>query len=65
MRSNRNIYELAERSSEATRSRAGDVGAIMKLVDDVGLVHAINELLHILKVARPYQDSDHVLNIGG
>jgi len=35
----------------------------MRLVEDVGLVAALNARLCILKVARPYQDSDHVLNI--
>jgi hypothetical protein len=50
----------------AGRCRAipcGGAGAIMRLVEDVGLVRALNEHLGILKVARPYQDSDHVLNI--
>jgi hypothetical protein len=41
----------------------GGIGAIMRLVEDVGLVEALNERLDVLKVARPYQDSDHVLNI--
>jgi len=50
----------------AGRSRAipcGGVGAIVRVAENVGLVHAVNERLGILKVARPYQDSDHVLNI--
>src|SRR5882724_3026259 len=50
----------------AGRSRAipcGGVGAIVRVAENVGLVHALNERLGILKVARPYQDSDHVLNI--
>jgi hypothetical protein len=41
----------------------GGVGLIMKVVRSVGLVEAIDERLNLLKVARPYQDSDHVLNI--
>jgi Transposase DDE domain group 1 len=53
-------YELAERCRAIP---CGGVGAIMRLVEDVGLVCALNERLGILKVARPYQDSDHVLNI--
>ena len=53
-------YELAERCHAIS---CGGVGAIVKLVERVGLVRAINERLNILKVARPYQDSDHVLNI--
>jgi hypothetical protein len=53
-------YELAHRSRAIA---CGGVGAIMRLVDSVGLVPAINEQARVLKVARPYQDSDHVLNI--
>lgn len=60
LRSSGISYEVAERAHAIS---CGGVGAIMKLVDEVGLVSAINERLHILKVARPYQDSDHVLNI--
>ena len=60
MRSSGISYEFAERCHAIS---CGGVGAIMKLVDHVGLVRAINERLNILKVARPYQDSDHVLNI--
>jgi DDE family transposase len=60
MRSSGITYEVAERCHAIS---CGGVGAIMKLVDDVGLTRAINERLNILKVARPYQDSDHVLNI--
>jgi hypothetical protein len=60
MRSSGITYEVAERCRAIS---CGGVGAIMKLVDDVGLIRAINERLNILKVARPYQDSDHVLNI--
>jgi hypothetical protein len=53
-------YELAERCRAIP---CGGIGAIMRLVEDVGLVDALNERLGVLKVARPYQDSDHVLNI--
>lgn len=60
MRSSGIAYELAERSHAIT---CGGLGVLMKLVDKVGLVCAINERLHILKLARPYQDSDHILNI--
>ncbi|MBA2683108.1 MAG: IS1380 family transposase [Gemmatimonadaceae bacterium] len=35
----------------------------MRLVESVGLARVLDEHLGILKVARPYQDSDHVLNI--
>lgn len=53
-------YELAARCRAIS---CGGVGGIMRLVEEVGLMHALNERLGILKVARPYQDSDHVLNI--
>lgn len=60
LRSSGIAYELAQRSQAIS---CGGLGVIMKVVDKVGLVRAINERLHILKLARPYQDSDHVLNI--
>jgi len=60
LRSSGIAYEMAERCRAIS---CGGIGAIMKLVEAVGLVRAINERLHILKLARPYQDSDHVLNI--
>ena len=60
MRASGITYELAERCHAIS---CGGVGAIMKLVTDVRLVEAIDEQLGILKVARPYQDSDHILNI--
>jgi Transposase DDE domain group 1 len=60
MRSSGITYEVAERCHAIS---CGGIGAIMKLVEEVGLVRAIDERLNILKVARPYQDSDHVLNI--
>lgn len=60
LRSSGITYEVAERCHAIS---CGGVGAIMKLVEEVGLVRAISERLNILKVARPYQDSDHVLNI--
>ena len=50
----------------ADRARAipyGGIGAIVQLAWVVGLVQAINEGLRILKVFRPYTDSDHILNI--
>jgi hypothetical protein len=53
-------YELAQRTRAIP---CGGVGAIMRLVDSVGLPAAINEHARVLKMARPYQDSDHVLNI--
>ena len=54
------VYEFAGRCRAIP---CGGVGAIMRLVESVGLVRVLNERMAILKVARPYQDSDHVLNI--
>ena len=54
------VYEFAERCRAIP---CGGVGAIMRLVENVHLARAIDERLGILKVARPYQDSDHILNI--
>jgi Transposase DDE domain group 1 len=54
------VYELAQRTRAIT---CGGIGAVMRLVDSVGLPAAINERASVLKIARPYRDSDHVLNI--
>jgi hypothetical protein len=53
-------YELAER----TRGTAhGGMGMIAKLVSAVGLAGEIDSSLHLLKLHKPYHESDHVLNI--
>jgi hypothetical protein len=54
------VYELAH----PTRAiPCGGIGGIMRLIDSVGLPVAINERAGVLKIARPYRDSDHVLSI--
>ena len=53
-------YELAEKTRAIT---CGGIGVIHRLVQKVGLQKAIDKGLGILKRARPYQDSDHILNI--
>ena len=57
----RNIhYELADK----TRGLGpGGIGAIHLLARHSGLVQAIDRQLHLLKVHKPYHESDHVLNI--
>ncbi len=57
----RNIrYELAEK----TRGLGvGGIGAIHLLARRVGLIEAIDRDLHLLKMHKPYHESDHVLNI--
>lgn len=53
-------YEMAGR----TRAVAcGGISAIHHLVRQIGLPETIDSELHVLKRPRPYQDSDHVLNI--
>jgi len=53
-------YELSER----TRGTAhGGMGMIAKLVEAVGLADEIDQSLHLLKLHKPYHESDHVLNI--
>ena len=53
-------YQIAER----VRAIApGGIGAIHLLAQRLGLVHDIDENLHLLKRHLPYFESDHVLNI--
>jgi Transposase DDE domain group 1 len=56
----RPTYELASRTRAIG---CGGVGAIHQLVCQLKLPEMIDAALCILKRARPYQDSDHVLNI--
>jgi len=41
----------------------GGIGAVHRLVTKLGLPKQIDESLHLLKVHRPYHESDHVLNL--
>jgi hypothetical protein len=53
-------YEVADR----TRAIAhGGIGAVLQVVTRSGLVERINERVHVLKLHRPYHESDHVLSI--
>ena len=54
------VYEVSERT-EATAW--GGVAAMHQLARTVGLVEAVDEWVHVLKVHKPYHESDHVLNI--
>jgi hypothetical protein len=56
----RPTYEMAER---ARAIGCGGIPAMLQLVRQMGLPQRIDAELGILKMARPYQDSDHVLNI--
>ena len=53
-------YEIAQK----VRGIApGGIGAIHLLARKVGLIHDIDEGLHLLKRHLPYHESDHVLNV--
>ncbi len=41
----------------------GGIGAMHKLAKTIGLIEAIDKRLHLLKIHKPYHESDHVLNI--
>ena len=53
-------YELAERTRAVAH---GGMGMIARLVDHVDLAAEIDAALALLKVHRPYFESDHVLNL--
>jgi Transposase DDE domain group 1 len=53
-------YELAGR---ARGIGCGGIGAVHLLAGNVGLIDALDRNLHLLKVHRPYHESDHVLNL--
>jgi DDE family transposase len=53
-------YEIADR----TRGLAhGGIGAMHLLARRIGLIDALNDRLHLLKIHLPYHESDHVLNL--
>jgi hypothetical protein len=50
----------------ADKARAignGGIGLVHQLARQTGLVDAIDRRLHLLKIHRPYHESDHVLNL--
>lgn len=53
-------YELAERTKGTAH---GGMGMIAKLVGAVGLGAEIDSAVHLLKIHKPYHESDHVLNL--
>ena len=52
-------YEMAERSHGIAQ---GGIGAVHALARRLGLIEAIDDRLHLLKIHLPYHESDHVLN---
>jgi Transposase DDE domain group 1 len=53
-------YEIAERVHGIAY---GGIGAFHLLAKRLGLIDAIDQKLHLLKIHLPYHESDHVLNI--
>ena len=53
-------YELSARTKATGH---GGIGAIAKLIGNVGLASEIDSSLDLLKLHKPYYESDHVLNI--
>ncbi|MGH9918128.1 MAG: IS1380 family transposase, partial [Nitrososphaerales archaeon] len=54
------VYEVAERSRAIAH---GGIGLIAGLVKGVGLAEEIDSSLNLLRCHRPYNESEHVLNI--
>ena len=52
-------YEVADRIRAFGQ---GGIGLFHQLANRVGLTRRINDGLHLLKVHKPYHESDHVLN---
>jgi len=52
-------YEMGDRQRGVAY---GGIGLFLELAKQTGLVAAIDEKLHLLKVHAPYHESDHVLN---
>jgi hypothetical protein len=53
-------YEIADRARGLAH---GGIGAIHGLARRLGLIEAIDQRLHLLKIHLPFHESDHVLNL--
>lgn len=53
-------YELAQKVRGVG---VGGIGLVHRLAQEIGLVDAIDRRVHVLKIHRPYHESDHVLNL--
>lgn len=53
-------YEIADRMRGVG---CGGIGAMHLLARRLGLIEALDERLHVLKIHLPYHESDHVLNM--
>ena len=57
----RNIdYEIVGRARGMAH---GGIGMMHLLAQRIGLIDAIDQRLHLLKIHLPYHESDHVLNL--
>ena len=59
-RRSRALYEVSERTRAFSH---GGIGAVHNLVLGTGLIGEMDSKLELLKLHRPYHESDHVLNI--
>src|SRR5450432_4658399 len=53
-------YELSARTKATGH---GGIGAVAKVIGKIGLAREIDSSLELLKLHKPYYESDHVLNI--
>lgn len=53
-------YEVSDRVRAVGH---GGLGAVLRLVAQLHLAQRIDDNVHVLKVHRPYHESDHVLNL--
>ena len=53
-------YELSAKTKGIAH---GGIGAVQRVVRKIGLAGAIDERVNVLKIHKPYHESDHVLNI--
>ena len=60
LRQTGSYHEIANRTRAMTH---GGIGAVHDLVLGSGLVERLDAALELLKIHRPYHESDHVLNI--
>lgn len=54
------VYDFAQRTQAIS---CGGLGVVHQMVNSLGLVERIDSQLKLLKIPRPYHESDHVLNI--
>jgi hypothetical protein len=53
-------YEMSDRVSAIN---CGGIGSIAKMIKSIGLAEEIDHGVHVLKIHKPYHESDHVLNL--